>query len=73
MLLSAVVEAFLPGRLIVLEHIPQQTIESYVMRTLPELEIEPLKVHLFFCRECRDRFLTILRTAERLPQTSLRK
>jgi uncharacterized protein YlaI len=43
--------------------------ESYVMRTLLDLEIEPLEVHIFVCQECRDRLVTVLNTAEKLPQT----
>jgi hypothetical protein len=43
--------------------------ESYVMRTLPDLEIEPLQVHLFICQECRDRFVTLLTAAEKLALT----
>jgi hypothetical protein len=50
-------------------HIPQEAMESYVLRTLPDLEIEPLEVHLFVCRECRDHLVTALNTAEKLPQT----
>jgi hypothetical protein len=50
-------------------HIPQEAIESYVLRSLPDLEIEPLEVHLFVCRECRDRLVTTLSAAEKLPQT----
>jgi hypothetical protein len=43
--------------------------ESYVLRSLPDFEIEPLEVHLFVCRECRDRLVTTLSAAEKLPQT----
>jgi hypothetical protein len=57
-----------PGKADRLLHISPETMESYAMRTLPELEIEPLEVHLFICRECRERLLTLLRTAEIVPQ-----
>jgi hypothetical protein len=57
-----------PGKADHLLHISQETMESYAMRTLPEWEAEPLEVHLFSCRECRERLLTLLRTAEKLPQ-----
>jgi hypothetical protein len=50
-------------------HIPPKEMESYVMRTLPDLEIEPLEVHLFMCQECRDRLVAVLSPAEKLPQT----
>ena len=53
-----------PERLVVLLHVPQNAMESYVLRTLPDLEIEPLEVHLFVCQECRDRFVTVLIAAE---------
>jgi hypothetical protein len=56
-------------RLPVLLHISQEALESYVMRTLRDLEIEPLEVHLFICQECRDRLMTVLRAAEKLAQT----
>jgi len=46
-------------------HISEEAMESYVMRTLPDSEIEPLQVHLFICEECRDRLVTVLITAER--------
>jgi hypothetical protein len=58
-----------PGKAASLLHISQETMESYAMRTLPELEAEPLEVHLFSCRECRNRLLTLLRAAEKQPQT----
>ena len=54
-----------PERLVVVVHIPQEAMESYVTRTLPDLETEPLQVHLFICQECRDRFVTLLSAAER--------
>jgi hypothetical protein len=57
-----------PKRLAVLLHISQEALESYVMRTLPDLEIEPLEVHLFICQECRDRLMTVLSAMEKLPQ-----
>jgi len=50
-------------------HIPQEVMESYVMRTLPDLEMEPLQVHLFICQECRDRFVALLTAAEKLALT----
>ena len=55
--------------MIVVLHIQEDGLEQYVMRTLPDLEIEPLEVHLFVCRECRDRLVTTLSAAEKLPQT----
>jgi hypothetical protein len=42
---------------------------SYVMRTLPDLEIEPLEVHLFLCKDCRVRLVAMLGAAGKLPQT----
>jgi hypothetical protein len=69
-LLSAVVDAIPPPeRLIVLQHIPEETMESYVMRSLPDLEIEPLEVHLYSCRECRNHLVTVLSAAEEAVQT----
>ena len=58
-----------PERLVVSLHISQGALESYVMRTLPDSEIEPLEVHLFMCEECRDRLMTVLSAAEKLAQT----
>jgi hypothetical protein len=52
-----------------MRHIPQEVMESYVIRTLPDLEIEPLQVHLFICQECRDRFVKLLSAAENLALT----
>ena len=45
-------------------HISEEAMESYVMLTLPDSEIEPLQVHLFICQECRDRLVTVLNAAE---------
>jgi hypothetical protein len=47
----------------IVAHIADDALEQYVMRTLPDLEIEPLEVHLFQCSECRDRFVTALNAA----------
>jgi len=46
-------------------HITEEAMESYAMQTLSGMEIEPLQGHLFACRECRDRLVTVLITAER--------
>jgi hypothetical protein len=53
-----------PERLVVSLHISQGALESYVMRTLPDSEIEPLEVHLFMCQECRDHLMTVLSAAD---------
>jgi len=53
------------------EHISEDAIERCAMKTLPELEIEPLEVHLLVCPGCQDRlkhldeFLAALRAAAR--------
>jgi hypothetical protein len=59
--------------MIVVLHIQEDGLEQYVMRTLPDLEIEPLEVHLFKCSECRIRFVAVLNMVEGLPQTRERK
>ena len=53
-----------PERLVVSLHISQEALVSYVMRTLPDSEIEPLEVHLFMCQECRDHLMTVLSAAD---------
>ena len=55
--------------MIVVLHIQEEGLEQYVTRTLPDLEIEPLEVHLFNCPECRVRFVAVLNVVEGLPQT----
>jgi len=55
--------------MIVILHIQEDGLEQYVMRTLPDPEIEPMEVHLFNCSECRVRFVAVLNVVERLPQT----
>jgi hypothetical protein len=52
-----------PKRLAVLLHISQEALKSYVMRTLPDSEVEPLEVHLFVCSDCRDRLVAVLNAA----------
>ena len=43
-------------------HIPEEAMELYAARALPDLEIEPLEVHLLMCPECRDRFVAAMRS-----------
>jgi predicted anti-sigma-YlaC factor YlaD len=54
-----------PGRLIVVQHIPEEAMEFYAMRTLPDFEIEPLEEHLLMCPECRDRFMAAMGAVEK--------
>jgi hypothetical protein len=35
---------------------------------LPDLEIEPLEVHVFVCQECWERLVTVLSAAKKLLQ-----
>jgi hypothetical protein len=50
-------------------HIPEDALEQYATRTLPDMEIEPLELHLFNCSECRDRLMTVLSATAGLPDT----
>lgn len=53
-------------------HAPEDLLERYAMRALPELESESLEDHLMFCRKCQDElesvesFLLAARLASRL-------
>ena len=38
-----------------MQHVTDETLERYAMRTLPRRKIEPLEEHLLICSECRDR------------------
>jgi hypothetical protein len=56
-------------------HVPDDDLERYVMRTLPESDAERLEEHLLVCAECGDRleamdqFVTAMRAAaERIGQ-----
>jgi len=36
-------------------HIPDQLLERYAMRSLPKLSAERVEEHLFFCSSCQER------------------
>jgi len=38
------------------QHPSDDTLEAYVMRTLPEMEVAPFEGHLIICQLCRERF-----------------
>jgi hypothetical protein len=44
-------------------HISEEALERYVMRSLPDSEVESLEVHLFLCSDCRDRLVAVLNAA----------
>jgi anti-sigma factor RsiW len=37
------------------EHVSEDDLENYAMRTLPATEVESLEEHFLICSECRDR------------------
>ena len=37
------------------EHVPEDDLELYAMRTLPAPGVESLEEHCLICAECRDR------------------
>ena len=39
----------------IVEHVPEDDLELYAMRTLPAPESELLEEHLLICSACRDR------------------
>ena len=41
--------------MILVQHVTDDTLEGYAMRTLPEPEAGPLERHLLVCGDCRDR------------------
>lgn len=51
------------------KHPTEEALEAYVMRTLPETELGPLEMHVFFCMLCQHRlaetndFVTAMRAA----------
>ena len=51
------------------QHPSDDTLEAYVMRTLPEMEVGPFERHLIICLLCRrrfnetDEFVTAMRAA----------
>jgi hypothetical protein len=61
-----------PGRLVVVQHILEEAMEFYALRTLPDLETEPLEEHLLMCPECRDRFVAAMSAVEKPRQRPLR-
>ena len=40
------------------EHVSEDDLERYTMRTLPATELDRLKEHLLICSACRDRLQT---------------
>jgi hypothetical protein len=44
-------------------HISEDSLELYVMRSVPDSEVEPLEVHFFICSDCRDRLVAVLNAA----------
>lgn len=53
-----------------MEHVSEDDLERYAMRTLPESAVAPLEEHLLICAECRgrlvetERYVAPLRAAE---------
>ena len=39
----------------IVEHVSEDDLERYAMRTLPAPEVESLEEHLLICSACRDR------------------
>jgi uncharacterized protein with PIN domain len=37
------------------QHVSEDDLENYAMRTLPATEVESLEEHFLICSECRDR------------------
>jgi hypothetical protein len=52
-----------------MEHISEDDVERYAMRTLPDSDCTTLEEHLLICQQCRDRltatdeYLTAMRSA----------
>ena len=40
-----------------MEHISEDDLEQYTMRTMPEADLDHLDGHLLICSECRDRLV----------------
>ena len=53
----------------IVEHVSENTLERYAMRTLPQAESGPLEEHILICPDCRERlqaeidFVTAMRGA----------
>lgn len=53
----------------IVQHVSDDTLERYVMQTLPESESGPLEEHTLICPDCRERlqaeldFVTAMRGA----------
>jgi anti-sigma factor RsiW len=39
----------------IVQHVSEDDLENYAMRTLPATEVESLEEHFLICSECRDR------------------